>query len=178
MSGTLAQFFEENELFNKTQHEFRFGPSCLSQLLDYHDKIVSLMERGVNVDSVYLDFSKALGKVDHQIVLGKLSHFGIKGKLLLWIESFLTSRIQQVIVNGVLSNPCPVVSGVPQGSVLGPLLFLVLLSDIDSNIASCFLASFADDTRIWRGISGVSDASALLINSSNPYLNYQLQHPT
>ena len=157
----LAQFLEENELFNKTQHGFRFGRSCLSQLLDYHDKIVSLMERGVNVDSVYLDFSKAFDKVDHQIVLGKLSHFGIKGKLLLWIESFLTSRIQQVIVNGVLSNPCPVVSGVPQGSVLGPLLFLVLLSDIDSNIASCFLASFADDTRIWRGISGVSDASAL-----------------
>ena len=64
-----------------------------------------------------------------------------------------------MIVNGVLSNPCPVVSGVPQGSVLDPLLFLVLLSDIDSNIA--FLASFADDTRIWKGISGVNDASAL-----------------
>ena len=66
-----------------------------------------------------------------------------------------------MIVNGVLSNRCPVVSGVPQGSVLGPLLFLVLLNDIDSNIVSSFLASFADDTRIWKGVSGVNDASAL-----------------
>ena len=118
------------------------------------------MEAGFNVDSVYLDFSKAFDKVDHQIVLAKLSRIGIRGKLLLWIESFLTSRTQHVIVNGVLSNQCPVVSGVPQGSVLGPLLFLVLLNDIDSNIVSSFLASFADDNRIWKGVSGVNDASA------------------
>jgi ribonuclease P/MRP protein subunit RPP40 len=159
--NNLVHFLEANDLFNKSQHGFRSGRSCLSQLLDYHDKIVSLLEKGLNVDSVYLDFSKAFDKVDHQIVLDKLSLLGIRGKLLLWIESFLTSRTQQVIVNGVLSNPCPVVSGVPQGSVIGPLLFLVLLSDIDSNIASTFLASFADDTRIWKGISGVTDASAL-----------------
>ena len=79
----------------------------------------------------------------------------------MWIESFLTSRTQRVIVNGVLSDPCPVVSGVPQGSVIGPLLFLVLLGDIDANILSSFLSSFADDTRMARGLSGVSDASAL-----------------
>ena len=159
--NNLVQFLEENNLLNKSQHGFRIGRSCLSQLLDYHDKIISLMEAGFNVDSVYLDFSKAFDKVDHQIVLAKLSRIGIRGKLLLWIESFLTSRTQHVIVNGVLSNQCPVVSGVPQGSVLGPLLFLVLLNDIDSNIVSSFLASFADDTRIWKGVSGVNDASAL-----------------
>ena len=159
--NNLVHFLEKNNLFNKNQHGFRHHRSCLSQLLDYHDKIISLMEAGLNVDSVYLDFSKAFDKVDHQIVLAKLSHIGIRGKLLLWIESFLTSRTQYVIVNGVLSNQCPVVSGVPQGSVLGPLLFLVLLSDIDSNIISSFLASFADDTRIWKGVAGVNDASAL-----------------
>ena len=91
---------------------------------------------------------KAFDKVDHKIVLQKLSLLGVRGKLLLWIKSFLTSRTQRVMVNGVLSNACPVISGVPQGSVIGPLLFLVLLSDIDMNIVSSFLSSFADDTRL------------------------------
>ena len=157
----LVEFFDENNLFNSSQHGFRAGRSCLSQLLDYHDKIVGLLERGLNVDSVYLDFAKAFDKVDHQILLTKLSALGVRGVLLMWIESFLTSRTQRVIVNGVLSDPCPVVSGVPQGSVIGPLLFLVLLGDIDANILSSFLSSFADDTRMARGLSGVSDASAL-----------------
>ena len=157
----LVEFFDENNLFNSSQHGFRAARSCLSQLLDYHDKIVGLLERGLNVDSVYLDFAKAFDKVDHRILLTKLSALGVRGVLLMWIESFLTSRTQRVIVNGVLSDPSPVVSGVPQGSVIGPLLFLVLLGDIDANILSSFLSSFADDTRMARGLSGVSDASAL-----------------
>ena len=115
----------------------------------------------MNVDSVYLDFSKAFDKVDHSIVVKKLSSLGVRGKILQWIESFLTSRTQKVVVNGVLSEEVAVVSGVPQGSVIGPLLFLILLGDIDSNIASSFLSSFADDTRISIGLSGVTQASAL-----------------
>ena len=115
----------------------------------------------MNVDSVYLDFSKAFDKVDHGIVVKKLSLLGVRGKLLQWIESFLASRIQKVVVNGVLSEEVAVVSGVPQGSVIGPLLFLILLGDIDSNIASSFLSSFADDTRISIGLSNVTQASAL-----------------
>ena len=157
----LVEYLEENNLFNSGQHGFRAGRSCLSQLLDYHDRIISLLERGLNVDSIYLDFAKAFDKVDHKILLAKLSALGVRGKLLTWIESFLSSRTQRVIVNGVLSKPCPVISGVPQGSVIGPLLFLILLGDIDANILSSFLTSFADDTRIARGISDVADASAL-----------------
>ena len=75
--NNLVQFLEKNNLLNKSQHGFRNGRSCLSQLLDYHDKIISLMEAGFNVDSVYLDFSKAFDKVDHQIVLAKLFRIGI-----------------------------------------------------------------------------------------------------
>ena len=157
----LVVFLDENDLFNKTQHGFRIGRSCLSQLLDHHDKIISLLERGLNVDSIYLDFSKAFDKVDHQIVLSKLSRLGVRGNLLKWIESFLKNRTQRVVVNGLLSDPCPVISGVPQGSVLGPLLFLILLSDIDEKIVSSFLSSFADDTRVSRGVADVADASAL-----------------
>ena len=157
----IVEFFQENDLFNKSQHGFTIGRSCLSQLLAYHDKILSILENGLNVDTVYLDFAKALTKVDHRIMLKKLSILGAREKMLSWIESFLTSRTQSVVVNGVLSEPATVTSGVPQGSVIGPLLFLVLISDIDANIALSFLSSFADDTRLSRAVAGVTDASAL-----------------
>ena len=120
-----------------------------------------MLEKGLNVDAIYLGFAKALDKVDHQIVLKKLLLLGVRGKVLSWIESFLTSRTQKVMVNGVLSEPAPVTSGVPQGSVIGPLLFVLLIGDIDSDIASSFLSSFADDTRLCRGVTNVTDASAL-----------------
>ena len=157
----LVSFLQENNLLNGSQHGFTAGRSCLSQLLDHHNKILNLLEDGMNIDSVYLDFAKAFDKVDHNIVLQKLSSLGVRGKLLLWIKSFLISRTQRVMVNGILSDPSPVISGVPQGSVIGPLLFLVLLSDIDIDTVSSFLSSFADDTRISKGVSNVADASAL-----------------
>ena len=165
----LVNFLHENNLFNSDQHGFRIGRSCLSQLLAHYDRIVSLLESGVNVDTIYLDFSKAFDKVDHTILLKKLSLIGIRGKMLTWIKSFLTSRTQRVMVNGVLSDPAPVLSGVPQGSVLGPLLFLVLIGDIDSEILSSFVSSFADDTRLFRGITGVRDASSLQTDLEKVY---------
>ena len=157
----MVDFLRENNLLNCSQHGFTAGRSCLSQLLDHHNKILNLLEDGLNIDSIYLDFAKAFDKVDHKIVLQKLSALGVRGKLLSWIQSFLISRTQRVMVNGILSNPAPVISGVPQGSVIGPLLFLVLLSDIDIDTVSSFLSSFADDTRISKGVSNVTDASAL-----------------
>ena len=99
--------------------------------------------------------------MNHGIVLKKLSLLGIRGQLLKWIESFLTARTQMVLVNGVLSEPAPVLSGVPQGSVIGPLLFLVLIGDIDEKVAHAFIASFADDTRLLCKVKNVSDASSL-----------------
>ena len=157
----IVKFLEENKLFNISQHGFRNGRSCLSQLLSHYDKILEILASGSNVDAVYLDFAKAFDKVDHGILLKKLSLLGIRGKLLEWIKSFLSCRKQMVLVNGVLSDPAPVTSGVPQGSVIGPLLFLVLIGDIDKNIVSSFLSSFADDTRLLRKVSGVRDASSL-----------------
>ena len=132
--NNLVAFLEENDLLNDGQHGFRIGRSCLSQLLNHYDNILSLLEKGLNVDTVYLDFAKAFDKVDHRIVLKKLSLLGIQGKILNWLESFLTSRTQKVMVNGVLLEPASVVSGVPQGSVIGPLLFLILIGDIDAAI--------------------------------------------
>ena len=152
---------EKHELFNKSQHGFRGGRSCLSQLLAHFDHITTCLEKGYGVDVVYLDFAKAFDKLDHGITLYKLKSLGIHGNLATWITNFLTNRTQSVIVEGRKSLPRPVISGVPQGSVLGPLLFLVLIGDIDQNVVSSFLSSFADDTRVGREISSPTDPITL-----------------
>ena len=94
------------------------------------------------MDVVYIDFAKAFDKVDFGITLQKLNSLGIKGKVGKWMHSFLVQRTQVVLVNEGRSIPSQVLSGVPQGSVLGPLLFLILLGDIDQEIATAFLSSF------------------------------------
>ena len=99
------------------------------------------------MDVVYLEFAKAFDKLDHNVVQKKSQNMGISGKLLCWIQEFLANRTQSVIVNGKLSSSQNVISGVPQGSVLGPLIFLLLISDIDKHILHTLVASFADDTK-------------------------------
>ena len=157
----MVKFFNDNNLFNDSQHGFRQSRSCLSQLLDQFEKVLRRLEENENVDVIYLDFAKAFDKVDYNVLLDKLMMMGIEGKILKWITSFLRDRTQQVMVNGFLSDPAKVISGVPQGSVLGPLLFLVMISDIDRDVLHSFLSSFADDTRIGRSIKSVEDALEL-----------------
>ena len=144
----IVEYMEKYSLFNPSQHGFRGGRSCLSQLIIHYDRILELLENGGSVDVVYIDFAKAFDKLDFGITLKKLSSLGINGKVGQWIHCFLTKRKQLVLVNGARSQPSEVISGVPQGSVLGPLLFLILLGDIDEGITNAFLSSFADDTRI------------------------------
>ena len=157
----LVTYLAEFNLFNPSQHGFRANRSCLSQLLDHCDRIQHLLTEGKGVDVIYLDFAKAFDKVDHNITLAKLKSLGITGRLGRWLQSFLLGRQQTVIVEGRPSDPHPVLSGVPQGSVLGPLLFLILIGDIDQNIAESFLASFADDTRVGHEIREPADAVGL-----------------
>ena len=158
----VVTHLEKNNLFNTNQHGFRAGRSCLSQLLEHFDSILNILDSGSNADVIYLDYSKAFDKVDFSIVLDKLMDMGVNGKVYDWIESFLTDRVQFVTVNGFLSEHQPVISGVPQGSVLGPLLFLILLDDIDKDISvETLIKSFADDTRATRGVNSVKDTSLL-----------------
>ena len=153
----IQNHLEENNLYNDNQHGFRKGRSCLSQLLQHTERLIHYLENGNNIDVIYLDFSKAFDRVDHTILLYKLRRNGINGKLLEWIRSFLTHRTQRVSVNSTLSAETEVISGVPQGSVLGPLLFLIMIQDIDNNIFHSILASFADDTRLMKEISKPED---------------------
>lgn len=161
LRAKIVNYLEENNLCNPSQHGFRAGRSCLSQLLTHYDKILTLLDQGQNVDVVYLDFAKAFDKLDFNITLQKLKMLGITGKIGKWIHSFLTNRMQAVAVNGEQSSPAPVISGVPQGSVIGPLLFLILIGDIDKDVYHAFLSSFADDTRVGKGISSEEDARLL-----------------
>ena len=159
--NVLVIHLESNNLMNPNQHGFRAGHSCLSQLLHHHDCMTKLLEEGKNVDVIYLDFAKAFDKLDFAITLNKLSSMGVAGKIYRWIKSFLTAREQYVYVDGHKSEVELVLSGVPQGSVIGPLLFLVLLNDIDNNINFSRVSSFADDTRVMAGICSSRDASLL-----------------
>ena len=138
-------------MLKNTQHGFRSHRSCTTNLLEYLESITSAIDEGENVDSIYLDFSKAFDKVPHKRLMLKLKSFGIDGKLLKWISEWLQGRMQRVVTSGCKSDWAKVLSGVPQGSVLGPLLFIMYINDLD-DVVGCEVSKFADDTKIFQRI--------------------------
>eukprot|EP00794_Sanderia_malayensis_P011704 gene11704-12922_t len=175
----MTFYLEENDLLNDNQHGFRAGRSCLSQLLEHYDSILSHMLNGDNVDVIYLDFAKAFDKVDFRIALSKAQRLGIRGNTINFLRAFLTDRTQSVVVNGISSDPCPVLSGVPQGSVLGPLIFLIHIMDIDRGLDKSIARSFADDTRCTRNehyssqcmeVVDIKERKAMLLNGKRCFV--------
>ena len=145
------------KLLSNKQYGFITGRSTTTQLLRYLDRCIETITTGGVVDAIYLDFAKAFDTVPHRRLIGKLESYGIKGNLLHWIRGFLCGRTQIVKVNGVESATSPVLSGIPQGSVLGPLLFVVYINDLLEGIQSEGLL-FADDTKIFNQIKSREDA--------------------
>ena len=136
----------------KDQHGFMEGKSCLSNLLETFDSIFELISEGAPVDLFYFDFSKAFDTVPHYRLLSKLENLGIKGNILEVVRDFLTNRTMTVCVEGEKSEVKCVWSGVPQGSVLGPLLFILFINDLPENIKSK-LKLFADDLKLIGDVS-------------------------
>ena len=157
----MVQYLDANNLLSEKQHGFRSNRSCLTQMLDHFDSIFEGFTQGNDTDSIYLDFAKAFDKVDTELLLQKLSRYGFHQKLIGWIQSFLTDREQVVVVNGVHSNSAKVLSGVPQGSVLGPLFFLLYINDLEEVVKSSRVSFFADDTRVSKQISCFEDCALL-----------------
>ena len=157
----MVNYLEDNSLLTDKQHGFRSSRSCLTQMLDHFDDIYEGFTRGEDTDSIYLDYAKAFDKVDLSLLILKLKRYGFQEKLINWVRSFLSDREQVVVLNGIHSDIAKVLSGVPQGSVLGPLLFILFINDLDQIVVSSTVSFFADDTRVSKQIGGYEDCLLL-----------------
>ena len=151
---------KSQNLFTKRQYGFISGRSTSLQLLEVLDKWTETLDNGHYVDCIYMDFQKAFDKVPHKRLLEKIKGYGIVGPTLNWIEDFLKNRSQKVMVNGAGSKWENVTSGILQGSVLGPILFVIYINDLPDTVESDSYL-FADDTKIFRIIKGEDDKEIL-----------------
>ena len=145
----IIKHLVQNDLISDKQHGFIAGRSCTTNLLEVIDIWSKYLENDFCIDSIYLDFAKAFDSVPHVRLLQKISAYGIKGKDLKWISTFLSGRWQKVVVKGEESEWREVLSGVPQGSVLGPILFVLYVNDMPEMVNS-HLSLFADDAKLFN----------------------------
>lgn len=147
--------------FSPSQHGFLKGRSTVSNLVVLNEYVTASMDAGKQVDVVYTDYSKCFDRIDHKLLLRKLQLIGIRGDLLRWFSSYLDNRSQAVVISNYISGWVTIPSGVPQGSLLGPLLFLIFVNDIDKCFLHSQLLCFADDMKIFSSIESPSDVNNL-----------------
>jgi len=160
LNDSVIDLAMKNNFYSCHQHGFQANCSCLTQLLECLNDWTECEDNNIQVDSIYLDFAKAFDSVPHKRLLYKLRRAGIKGQILLWMEQFLNNRRQRVILRSGKSSWKPVTSGVPQGSILGPTLFLIYINDLPdavSNVAKLF----ADDTKLYGQVRTVENCHSI-----------------
>ena len=194
----IVDHMNNHNLYTECQHGFRSGRSCMTQLIEVMDDLTNFIENKKSFDIIYLDFRKAFDSVPHKRLLLKLKSYGINGEILNWVEDFLTGRKQRVNVNGKFSSRTDVLSGIPQGSILGPVLFTIFINDLSDEVNS-ICKIFADDTKIFdstdKSLSIQQDISNLIkwsekwnlyfndskckvmhLGRNNPHSKYEIKH--
>ena len=160
IARNIMQHAEKNNILYPLQHGFRKGRSCETQLIEFVDDISKNLQEGHQSDILIMDFAKAFDKVNHSLLIHKLEYYGIDQKTTKWIQNWLEDRQQTVVLDGVSSEAVSVDSGVPQGSVLGPGLFLFYINDLQSRLTSK-VRLFADDTIAYLAITNENDTQIL-----------------
>ena len=176
MFKRLMNFIEENKIIYEHQFGFQKGKSTSQAILDMSTKIVNAIEKRELSCCVFLDFAKAFDTVDHTILIKKLDYYGIRGTALEWFKSYLSDRTQRVSINGELSKDREIKYGVPQGSLLGPLLFLIYINDIRFSSSILNFHLIADDTSIFLSDKNADNLENIINKELQNVSNWLIAH--
>ena len=175
----LSLYFKSNKLFSDSQYGFRPNHSTEQATLELTDRIISAMDNNDVPIGIFLDLSKAFDTIDHAILLSKLEHYGVDGIPLQLVKNYLTNRKQYVKLNEVNSNLLPINTGVPQGSILGPLLFIIYINDFARASSIFDFICYADDTTLFSTLNNLVNAQNInpdiIINKELAKINEWLE---